>query len=79
VVPAGQRGEKMSTSTFNTMQDVIDYIETAIGPEYVDDFDVVGIAHSITKWKDGKLCLSMQGRNFWDVVCEFELSKWAVS
>lgn len=55
-------------TTFSTINDVIDYVSTALG-DYASDFDVDGIARDITDWRDGKLTLIIDDpdERFWEI------------
>lgn len=41
-------------TTITTIAEAIETITTVLG-EFANDFDIEGIAHELTEWKDGKI------------------------
>ncbi len=58
-------------TTFTTITEAIDYVETALG-DAACDYDVESIAREATDWQDGKLALTADGDDFWAIVAEHD-------
>lgn len=65
-----ERSYKMTT--FTTMTEAEDYVREAL-QEFVRDYDVPGIAHEMTDWIDGKLCMIVTNSEFWQIVMNHEV------
>lgn len=59
-------------TTFATMTEAIEYVETALG-DFADRFDAEAIAREVTDWIDGKLTLTTDGDEFWAVAERHDL------
>ena len=55
-------------TTFTTITEATEYVETVIGDEYAADFDIEAIAREVTEWVDGKLTLMADDADFWAIV-----------
>lgn len=59
-------------TTFATMTEAIEYVETALG-DFADRFDAEAIAREVTDWQYGKLTLTAEGDEFWAVAERHDL------
>ncbi len=60
-------------TTFATITEAIEYVETAIGADYVSDYDCEAIAREVTEWVDGKLTLTAEDDDFWAIVAAHDM------
>ena len=63
-------------TTFSTMGDAAEYVTTALGCEFADDYDVDAIAKEICEWRNGKLTLILDDdcELFWQIVSKHDMS-----
>lgn len=58
-------------NTFTTMQEAIEYVETAL-QDFQRDYDTEAIAREMTEWEDGKLIMVADSNEFWQIVMSNE-------
>lgn len=59
------------TETFDTITDVVSYIETVLGG-YAADYRINDMASERTEWQDGKLVFDFDSSDFYDIAKMYE-------